>query len=136
MQVKLDEGDEPSVMMAPLIDCVFLLLIFFLVTATLKRIHKELPINLPDAGAKVKGKALADTLVIAIDKGGDVYIEDVKVTTQILHRSLRQFALNPKYPNKRVRIDGDRQCAFQHIVRILDYCQFENLKNVGVRARD
>ena len=45
MRVRLDDEDDVQVQMAPLIDCVFLLLSFFLVATTLKKIEKELPLD-------------------------------------------------------------------------------------------
>ena len=49
MRIDIQEDDGIEVQMAPLIDCVFLLLIFFLVATTLKKIEKEVPLELPDA---------------------------------------------------------------------------------------
>ena len=46
-----DYEGEVDVQMTPLIDCVFLLLVFFLVAATLKKPHKELEIQLPHSAA-------------------------------------------------------------------------------------
>jgi biopolymer transport protein ExbD len=126
------EGDE-GVQMAPLIDCVFLLLCFFLVTAALREIHVELPLDLPDAGACVKAKAVDNTIVISVTKDGAIHLADTPVNTRTLLSKLRAHA---KMPNARVRVDGDRACAFQHIAYVLDLCQFEGLNNVGVRTRD
>ena len=47
MKVDLRDDEGIEVQMAPLIDCVFLLLIFFLVATTLKKINNELPLVLP-----------------------------------------------------------------------------------------
>lgn len=135
MRVRTDEDMEggAEVSMAPLIDCVFQLLIFFLVTAALREIHKELPLDLPDAGAATKNKALDDTVVISVTKDGTIHLSGEPVTLQVLHQKLRTAA---QRPNVRVRVDGDRAAAFQHIAYVLDLCQFEGLKNVGVRTKD
>jgi len=134
MKVKLDEQEEVGVQMAPLIDCVFLLLIFFLVAATLKKAHKEVEIELPHSGAAIPAVSKYDTLIIEITKDGTVYLESQPVTQRLLHKRLRQAATENR--KRRVRIDGDRRTAFQHVVHVLDLCQFEGLKNVGVRTRD
>jgi len=127
-----DEGGA-DVQMAPLIDCVFLLLTFFLVTAALREVHKELPLDLPEAGAAVKNKALEDTIIISVTKDGTIHLGGEPVTTQTLHQKLRTAAHRPSI---RVRIDGDRAAAFQQVAYVLDLCEFEGLKNVGVRVRD
>ena len=59
---KRDESEDPGVQMAPLLDIVFLLLIFFLVTASLKKPHKELPVHVPDAALAAKSKVKINNL--------------------------------------------------------------------------
>ena len=134
MKVEMDQQEEADVQMAPLIDCVFLLLIFFLVAATLKKAHKEVEIILPHSAAAEETKSKHDTLIIEITRDGTVHLEGEPVTQRLLHKRLREAAT--ENPNRRVRIDADRRTAFQHIVHVLDLCQFENLNNVGVRTRD
>ena len=135
MRVRDDNQDDGAeVQMAPLIDCVFLLLIFFLVAATLKKAHKELEIQLPHAAAAIKTKSEPDTLIIEVAKDGTIYMDAQSMTKRLLHKRLRESAAEA--PDRRVRVDADRQTAFQHIVYIMDLLQFEGLNNVGVRTRD
>jgi biopolymer transport protein ExbD len=139
MRLRYEEEEEPAVQMAPLIDCVFLLLIFFLVSATLKKAHKEIAIDLPHSAAATEAKSKYDTVIIevACDAKGEkveVFLEGQQVTQRLLHKRLRELAT--ENPNRQVRIDADRRTVFQHIVHILDLCQFEGLNRIGVRARD
>jgi biopolymer transport protein ExbD len=55
------------------------------------------------------------------------------VDTERLHRRLREVAAAD--PNRRVRIDGDRATRFEDIIRIVDLCQFEGLRNVGLHTK-
>jgi biopolymer transport protein ExbD len=126
--------DNAEVLMAPLIDCVFLLLIFFLVSGTLKKAHKELEIELPHSAAAIKTKSEFDTLIVEITKDGTVYIDSQPMSKQLLHKKIREAAAEA--PDRRVRIDADRATAFQYVVHTLDLLQFEGLNNIGVRARD
>ncbi len=135
MRIERDESaEEATVQMAPLIDCVFLLLIFFLVAATLKKAHKELEIALPHAAASIEKKTRFETLIIEVTQDGTVHIDSEPLSTQLLHKTLREAAM--ANPDRRVRIDADRRAAWQHIVHVLDLCQFNKLQDVGVRTRD
>jgi biopolymer transport protein ExbD len=135
MKAKIEETEEEiGVQMAPLIDCVFLLLVFFLVAATLKKPHKELELQLPHSAAAAKVATRYDTLVIEMSKDGEVYIESEPMTKELLNEKLHAVA--DKTPRRRVRIDADRRTAVQHVVRLLDHLQFVGLNNVGVRSRD
>jgi len=134
MRIKRDDSEEPGIAMAPLIDCVFLLLIFFLVASTLKKAHNELELELPYAQHAIETKSRYDTLIIEVAKDGTIQLEGEPVTKQLLRRRLREA--KAENPNRRVRIDADRRTAAQYIVYVLDLCQFERLNNVGLRTRD
>ena len=134
MRTELDDAEEIEVQLAPLIDCVFLLLIFFLVATTLKEIRKELPIELPEASAAVAVATPVEPLVIAVDADGNLYLGSEPVGLEVLHSHVRTVA--QQNPNRRVRIDGDRVTPFQHIVHVMDLCQFEGLTNIGVHIAD
>lgn len=48
MRLPLDEEEKVDIQMSPLIDCVFLLLIFFLVTTMMKKWEMQIPLSLPE----------------------------------------------------------------------------------------
>lgn len=133
MRIRVEEDEPVDVQMAPLIDCVFLLLIFFLVATTLKKVEKELPIELPQSAAAVDARLEDTTLVIGVDRAGAIHIKGERVTLSMLHDQLRQAAAAD--PEQRVRIDADQSTEFQHVVHVLDLCQFEGLTNVGLHTR-
>lgn len=132
--------DEAEVMMAPLIDCVFILLIFFLTTSMLQKPHKDLGIVLPEARAAEKATAQHDTLVLEVTAGrppyGDptIVLDGQEMTLTLLHKRLRELVW--KDSQRKVRLDADREVDVRHITRILDLLQFEGLNAVGVRTRD
>lgn len=134
MQLKLEDDDNIEVQMAPLIDCVFLLLIFFLIASTLKKTAKELPIELPDAAVSVTMPVEKNMLIIAVDRAGVTYLGTEPVGTETLLGRLRQAEATT--PNIRIRIDGDRMVPYQHIVRLVSELQFHGFKNVGLQTMD
>jgi biopolymer transport protein ExbD len=129
-----DEEDRAEVHMAPLIDCVFLLLIFFLVAGTLKKAHKELEIELPNSAASKEAKSEYATLIIEVTRDGKIYLDSEPMTKTLLRARLRNAAA--EFPERQVRIDGDRNTAYQHITYLMDLLQFEGLKNVRFRTRN
>jgi biopolymer transport protein ExbD len=133
VRVNLNDEEGAEIQMAPLIDCVFLLLIFFLVATTLKKIEKELRIELPDAAAAIEVAAQDDLLVIGVDRTGQLFLDAKPIATGDLHTRLRQIA--QANPAQRIRIDADRHTPFQYVVQVFDLCQFEGLRNVGVHTR-
>ena len=120
--------------MAPLIDAVFLLLIFFLVAATLKQPHPQLEIELPESAAAIETPDEPVMTIIDLTRDGDFYIDGELMTPETLRRTLRAHA--SENPNRVVRIDGDRGVAFQHLIYLTDLLQFEGLTNVRLRAAE
>ncbi len=133
MRLKWGDDEEIAVQMAPLIDCVFLLLIFFLVATTLKKVEKELPLNLPEAAASVSKQVDDNMTIISIDAAGNFYLGSEPVGQAYLGQKLRE--LGAKDTNHRIRIDGDRDAPLWAAVQVLDMCNFESLGNVGIKTK-
>jgi biopolymer transport protein ExbD len=134
MRVRLEDEDNVEVQMAPLIDCVFLLISFFLIATTLKEIERELPLELPEASAAVSKQVDENVTVVSIDRDGNLYLGSEPVGQGYLGRKLRELA--QQNPAHRIRIDGDRNAPLAAAVQVLDMCNFENLKNVGIKTKD
>ena len=128
-------GRQPDrVPVVPLIDCFVLILVFFLSCASVTKPHKEVGIILPHSAAATNAVAKHSTVIIEVAADGTLIYEQEPITHQLLQKKLREAAADNK--DRRVRIDGDRRVAFQHVVHLLDICQFEGLNSVGVRTRD
>lgn len=133
MNVDLRDDEGLEVQMAPLIDCVFLLLIFFLVASTLKKVDHELPLELPDIKAAVEVQQPDEFMVVSIDRDGNFYIDGTPVSLTLLQGALREKShVDPGY---KIRLDVDRLVPFERAMMVMDMCRFERLSNVSVNAR-
>lgn len=132
MNMAPEQDDKVDLGMASLIDCVFLLLIFFLVTTMLKQDLKDVDVNLPVSTSSLEIPPDESLLVIAVDREGELYYEGQPTSLQLLHDQLRQVELDS--PDKRIRLDTDEESPFGRVVEVLDALQFRNLRNVGVRT--
>jgi biopolymer transport protein ExbD len=139
MRIDLPQPEGDEINLAPLIDCVFLLLIFFMVATTFDQQDvppdpiEELLINLPTAAASIETANLSAPLVIAIDARGRYSIDGERTSVSALHEKLKSVAVTT--PQRRLRIDGDKDVAYQHVAHVLDVCQFVGLENIGARMR-
>jgi len=136
MQIRHEEDESIEVQMAPLIDCVFLLLIFFLVATTLKKLEPELKVDLPESAAAIQVVQDQDVLVLGVDEMGKVHLggEQTPASNTMLHDVLRQHAAHPG--ERRVRLDVDRRAPFEDVVRVIELCTFEGLTDVGFHTRE
>ncbi|MDA3873293.1 MAG: biopolymer transporter ExbD [Kiritimatiellae bacterium] len=125
---------EAEVSMSPLIDAVFLLLIFFLVATMIKKEDKDIDIDLPMSTSALEVKPDDDVLVIGIDEAETIYLEGETATVTELLYKLREISVHD--PDRRIRLDTDKDTQFHKVVEVLNLLQFRNLSNVGIRTYD
>lgn len=108
----IENDDETlEVQMAPLIDCVFLLLMFFLVTSVLKKVEFEVPLNLPAAARTIQAAPAPELILISVDALGQTFVDGTPVTNDQFAAQLRQ-AVEVAGDELRVRIDGDEAAPY------------------------
>ena len=132
MASRFDEEEHVEVQMTSLLDCVFLLLIFFLVSSQLKKVEKELPITLPEANLTHSVKATPDLITVSVDANGQLFVNSKPVGASGLRSALRDAA--KENPDRRIRVNGDVFAPFRSIVQVLDTCQGEGLTVVGIHT--
>ena len=110
-----------SLNLTPLIDVVFLLLIFFLVATRFAQDDRELPVQLPSAASALPMTVEPTELVVNVDSSGQYMILGERMALEKVESTLqRAVADNPV--NQMVIIRGDRKVAFQAIVSVMDLC--------------
>ena len=134
MRIKRPLEDKLEIGMSSLIDCVFLLLIFFLVTTIAKKENRDIDIDLPVSTSSLDVPPDNDTMVIGVNKEKMLFYNGRPVTISELHQILLE--LSEKNLNCRIRIDCDKAVAFSRVVEVLDLCSFRGLHNVAVRTYD
>jgi biopolymer transport protein ExbD len=142
---RLDITDDTGIAFSPLIDCVFLLLIFFLVTTMLKRKETILPVVLPDASSSLSAQAREDVLVIGLDPQGK-FLEPAQrdpygALTYHENRTLDRYLddliaeTGPAVFARPVRFDVARDTPFQKTIDALDAIKRRGFLHVSVKSR-
>ena len=134
MAVKYDEEDKPEVQMTSMMDCIFLLLIFFLVSSQLKKIEKEVPVELPHAQATREIKMTPDLIKVTVSAKGDIFVCGNKVGPGGLRSALQAAAKENR--DRKVIVDGDIYAPFRAVVQVLDACRQEQLSVSGIHTAD
>jgi len=111
--------------MTPLIDMVFLLLIFFLLTSFLSR--PSIPVDLPESEtAQMSG---VPQVSIIIKRGGGLVLNDEEVTDRQLFRMLKQtYALQA---SRDVVIQSDRGVPFGRVIEVMDIVKKAGAENMS-----
>ena len=146
MRIRKKDDDDVTLEMSPLIDCVFLLLIFFLVTTMMKKLEKQIPIEVPDPAVTISERMDARRVVLAIGKDGRYYSEvgrlqdgrpDFRTVDDVdgFVKNLGQLVRNGG-GEINVRLYADPDVEFQTVIDMLDKLQINHLNKVDVRMRD
>ena len=121
---------EPAQMqLAPMIDIVFLLLIFFIVTWQFTKSETELKVSVPTAQEGADPQRQQGEIIINILADGTIKVEGGVVDLAQLLEKLASIAA--QYKNQPVRIRGDGGVAYQRIVEVIDTCQKAGIWNIS-----
>jgi biopolymer transport protein ExbD len=124
----------------PLVDVTLVLLIIFMVTTAFVKApgqpqgNAEIPVTLPVSAVSAASVAGPADLVLGVDTDGQRYVGGQAVTADEMIEQVKTAAA--QNPNRHVRIDADQNAPFQHVVELMEICEFEGLRNVGVHVRD
>ena len=120
--------------LTPLIDVVFLLVIFFLVTSRFSEEERRMDINVPDATAAQPLIAVPKELIVNINQSGEYFVGDQKLSAeQLALRIKAHWQINPTKNNVVVR--ADRDCRFEPIFFCIDTCRQVGITEYYVTAK-
>lgn len=116
--------------MIPLIDVVFLLLIFFIYAMLSMTIHKGIPVLLPKAETSLIDRE--EYLSIGITRDHRIFLDKREVPMEGLLQRLRER--REGNPQLRVFITGDRSIPYEWVVRVLDTVRTSGLSKVSLET--
>lgn len=120
--INVEQADtEPTIELTPVIDMVFLLLIFFLVATTFQQAEREIQIALPDAESAGPISSVMREIVINVTEDGSLIVGGAAMTLEGL-RTLVSDAIE-RNPEQKVSVRGDREASYGAIARVLGVCK-------------
>jgi len=131
MRLERDDAKEPELNLTPLIDMVFLLLVFFLAATTFARSEVEMDLDLPKSQAG-KSERESHLIVVNVLRDGRIRVDGREVTADVLRQRLRAAAARDK--DQSVLIRGDTSVHFGAVAMALDACLGAKLSRVSVAA--
>jgi len=119
--------------MAPMIDIVFLLLIFFIVTWNYARFETELNISVPAAEEGQDPQRSIGEIIVNVREDGVIVVLSQELTEDQLLGRLSELAA--VYRDQAVILRGDSKTSYEDIVKVLDICQKAGIWNVAFATR-
>ena len=118
---------ESGIDISPLIDMVFILLIFFMVSTTFVKDHK---VDLERPGAASAQKASTKGVRITIDRAGVAFLEGTPVKSWMVQTRVRDLFRSGA--SKQVLVIADRRAPVEKLVEVVDQCRLAGAADVAV----
>ena len=121
--------DRPAIQMTPLIDMVFLTLIFFMSAFVFYELENELDISVPPAEESHEIQRAPGEIIINIREDGTVVVNQRELGFDELKTLLMRVAA--MYKGQPVIIRGDQDTRHKHVIKVLDICAASNIWNIS-----
>jgi len=130
MKVNLPVSRRPRIEMLPLIDIVFLLLVFFIYAMLSMAVHRGLPVVLPASStAEIEKKSL---LSITIRADGSIFLDKMPLNMESLTMALRRQP--PERRESGVMLFADKGLPYQRLFEVLDRIRKAGISNISLQA--
>ena len=129
---KHEQEEAVGLQLAPLIDIVFLTLVFFMTTAVFTSLESELDIQLPTADSSTEIERSRGEIYINLKSDGSIVLNDRELTVDELQDVLYRVAENA--PGASIIIRGDREAALEGAIAILNCCRNADIQDVSFAA--
>ncbi len=122
--------EQAKVDMGPLLDMVFILLIFFVVTA---QFSEETGVDVERPGAQNASSQATQPIMIAVTPSGSIHVHGQEVSKQTLLSILT--IETEKKPSLTALIVGDKSALLGKTVEVMDICSRAGIKKVSIAAQ-
>ena len=130
MKLKL-ERKNARIELIPLVDIIFLLLVFFIYSMLSMAVYKGIPVTLPNAETVEDAKDQA--VFITVDKQGNVFVDRERVAIDELLGRLKME--QTAFPQKTAIISGDGDSPYRVFIGVLDKVRLAGFKKVSMEAK-
>lgn len=130
MKINLATGKKARIEMLPLIDIVFLLLVFFIYAMLSMAVHRGLPVVLPQSATAEIEKKLE--LSVTVKEDGTVFVDKERVELKGLSKYLKRRANSEKEAG--VLLFGDRNLPYQKLFQVMDQIRLAGIERISMQA--
>jgi biopolymer transport protein ExbD len=128
---KFHSEEQTQVDISPLIDMVFILLIFFMVSTTFV---KDMKLDLDRPGASSAGAANSKAIRVYIDNQSKVYVDGQPTRVWVLQSKVRELLKTGGTSS--VLVVTDKNVPADRLIEVVDSCRLAGAKDVGVATEN
>ncbi len=133
MPARRQRSDDATINLTPMIDVVFLLVIFFMVGSKFSEAESRIKVNVPTIGEMRSITRVPDERIVAIAMDGSITLDGQPVALGQLTEALRQqYAA---YPAVKVAVRGEADGTLQQTVEVLQAVRSSGVEQIGISTR-
>ena len=133
MSARHQRSEDATINLTPMIDVVFLLVIFFMVGSKYSEAESRIKINVPTVGEMRSITRVPDERIVAIGIDGSLSLDGAPVTMGQLTETLRRQRTN--YPALRVAVRGEANGTLQQTVEVLQAVRQSGVDQIGISTQ-
>ncbi|MBT1450393.1 biopolymer transporter ExbD [Glaciecola sp. XM2] len=127
----LVDEEEANIDMTPMLDVVFIMLIFFIVTASFVK-EAGIDVNRPDASTAVnKDRA---SILVAISENDEIWINKRRVDVRAVQANIER--LHAENPQGTVVIQADKKATTDALIKVMDASRAAGIMDVSIAAQE
>ncbi|MGI9473766.1 MAG: ExbD/TolR family protein [Rubripirellula sp.] len=133
MSVRRQKSEDVTINLTPMIDVVFLLVIFFMVGSKFSDAESRIKVNVPSVGEMQSITRAPDERIVAIEMDGSITLDGTPTTLAELSTALREQHAN--YPGLKVAVRGEATGSLQQTVEVLHAVRSSGVDQIGISTK-
>ncbi|MGY8770697.1 MAG: ExbD/TolR family protein [Pirellulales bacterium] len=133
MPLKTHLDETPTLNLTPMIDIVFLLIIFFMVGTKFTENEKQIGLDVPEVKDIGALTSAPEKKMVNLFKDGRITLDRQEVDLEQLHTQLTQA--KAEYQDLGVLVRGDADIPFQNVATVLNTCRQAGIAEMGISVR-
>jgi len=133
MPLKINREEQPTLNLTPMIDVVFLLIIFFMVGTRFIVPERKIALKVPEVSEAAALTPAPQKRVVNVYQDGSITLDRDEVNLKELTNRLSNA--RSQYQDLGVLIRGDAASSFQHVAEVLNACKQAGIADLGISVR-
>ncbi len=130
MPLRTESLDEPSLNLTPMIDIVFLLIIFFMVGTRFSEIEQQYDVELPTAAPMEMLSQQPDPMILTVSRSGAMAVNGKPMSLEQVREELT--AAKKAWADQPVLIRGDGDGTYQAIIDVMNLCHSVQIRKFSL----
>jgi biopolymer transport protein ExbD len=133
MPLKTHIDEQPTLNLTPMIDIVFLIIIFFMVGTKFSELERNISLQVPQVSDVSTLSSAPERKVVSIFSDGRITLNRRDLSLTELQQDLANA--RQQYQDLGVIVRGDASCSFQNVASVLSACRAAGIAEMGISVR-